>query len=370
MNLIRYLEKKPGTKTKIVIISTKTSAAGMKEFKTVSGNVNVIRFGRLNKNDSAFLRLLNYGIFYICSLLKLLSSSPQKILYYETLSSFPVFVYKKYFNAKVDVLIHYHEYTSPAEYLNGMRLVRYFHKMESYLYPKALWISQTNNDRLNMFIFDEELNSAKNVFVLPNYPPQEWQRHPTLKTELPLKIVYVGALSLETMYTKEFVEWVRSKKGIVSFDIFSSNITNEARAFILAERSENINLHEGIDYFSLPEKLPYFNVGIILYKGHIPNYIYNAPNKLFEYLSCGLDVWYPSVMKGCEEYNCSDTYPKVIPIDFMDINRFDFFRTIVRDTIPYKPSHYYCEMEFEKLTHYLLPSSKIEVSSNKFSIEA
>jgi hypothetical protein len=30
----------------------------------------------------------------------------------------------------------------------------------------------------------------------------------------------------------------------------------------------------------------------VLYTGHIPNYIYNIPNKVFEYLVCGLEVWY------------------------------------------------------------------------------
>jgi hypothetical protein len=28
----------------------------------------------------------------------------------------------------------------------------------------------------------------------------------------------------------------------------------------------------------------------VLYKGHIPNYVYNVPNKVYEYLSCGLHV--------------------------------------------------------------------------------
>jgi hypothetical protein len=40
-----------------------------------------------------------------------------------------------------------------------------------------------------------------------------------------------------------------------------------------------------------------------LYKGHIPNYIYNVPNKVYEYLACGLQVWYSKDLLTTEKLN-------------------------------------------------------------------
>jgi hypothetical protein len=45
-----------------------------------------------------------------------------------------------------------------------------------------------------------------------------------------------------------------------------------------------------IDYYELPKELVKYDIGLVLYKGHIPNYVYNVPNKVYEYLACGLRV--------------------------------------------------------------------------------
>jgi hypothetical protein len=45
-----------------------------------------------------------------------------------------------------------------------------------------------------------------------------------------------------------------------------------------------------VDYYQLPMELVKFDVGLVLYKGTIPNHVYSVPNKVYEYLNCGLDV--------------------------------------------------------------------------------
>ena len=74
----------------------------------------------------------------------------------------------------------------------------------------------------------------------------------------------------------------------------------------------------------------FLDVGVVLYNGHIPNYIYNAPNKLFEYLACGLDVWFPDVMAGSMDYVNKNGFPKVLSIDFNNLNKFDLAAAIER----------------------------------------
>ena len=60
------------------------------------------------------------------------------------------------------------------------------------------------------------------------------------------------------------------------------------------------------------------NIGVILYKCKTLNQRFAAPNKLFEYLACGLDVWFPAEMEGCFEY-ASDAIPRVLKVDFNNI---------------------------------------------------
>ena len=91
-----------------------------------------------------------------------------------------------------------------------------------------------------------------------------------------------------------------------------------------------IHIREGISYEELPNVLRKYDVGVVLYNGHIPNYVNNAPNKLFEYLACGLDVWFPEVMTGSMDYVNKNGSPRVLSIDFNNLNKFDMAAAIER----------------------------------------
>ena len=93
---------------------------------------------------------------------------------------------------------------------------------------------------------------------------------------------------------------------------------------------------------------------MILYNGHIPNYIYNAPNKLFEYLACGLDVWFPIEMIGCYQYITNKKFPRVVSLDFQNLSRVDLPSLVSRDELAYQPSTFYCEPVYEKLYNMVL----------------
>jgi hypothetical protein len=60
----------------------------------------------------------------------------------------------------------------------------------------------------------------------------------------------------------------------------------------------------------LPQVLSQYDVGLILYRCRTLNFVYNATNKLFEYLVCGLDVWYPPCMLGLKTYARSTIAPR------------------------------------------------------------
>ena len=155
------------------------------------------------------------------------------------------------------------------------------------------------------------------------------------------------------MYTKEFADWVIQQQGNVTWDIYSYDAKN-VKQFFTELNCDFIRLKGGINYEELPAILAQYDVGIILYTGHIANYMYNAPNKLFEYLACGLDVWFPSIMKGSLPYVTRQTYPKVLALDFTDLEHFNPDEAICRENHNPQPASFFYENVFDDLARSLL----------------
>jgi hypothetical protein len=320
---------------------------------------------------------LNYFFFYLATLLRLIVFRPDAILYYETQSSFPAIVYKRFFRKRVRLFIHYHEYVSPQEYAAGMALNRRGHSLEKKIYPRTEGISQTNAYRIQLFKQDNAGITLPEMYSLPNYPPAAWQEfrrgpgepgasaatEPAASTATEpaaaasaatapassIKVVYVGALSLETMYVREFAQWVIAQHGRVSWDVYSDNFTPEAAEYLRTAGKDSIAFKAGVEYFDLPKILMGYDVGVVLYKGHIPNYIYNAPNKLFEYLACGLDVWFPKVMLGALDLVTHETFPKVVPLDFENLGNFGLAAAVNRSGLRQEAGRFSCEQALEPL---------------------
>jgi len=355
-NLIRTLEQR--NRGKVIVIATKPITKILPPFVVNIERVKLFRVGKSSATLQSVVRYFNYALFFAASLLIILWYRPNRILYFETISSWSVYIYKRFFNTTCDILIHYHEYTSPQEYASGMKLTRYFHKKEKKLYPKAEWISHTNSFRMNLFLQDIGVAKLEGARIVPNYPPKSWLKQPRVKNSTPLKIVYVGALSLTTMYTKEFSEWVLLQKGAVSWDIYTSNVTDEARAYLQGLQSKWIHLFEGVPYEQLSEVLKNFDVGVVLYKGHIPNYVYNAPNKLFEYIICGLDVLFPINLIGSRELENRKSLPRVLGQDFTSLDKLTLSELLNHGHLPVRSISYSAEDALKELVNKLINNDR------------
>ena len=328
-NLLNELAREGG-KTTIEVFTTRPVRTVLLPFGTSSDQIKLTRIGKSDMRLSPFLRYINYFLFFSSVLLRMLRCRYKKVMYFETISSWPAYVYKRFFDKACEIFIHYHEYTSREEYRHGMKLVRYFHRLESWLYPRAVWVSHTNAFRMDRFKEDIYPDVIHNPQIVPNYPPLKWRTEANQISKLPLRVVYVGALSLSTMFVEKFATWILGQEGRVTWDLYSYNVKADVPLFFERLNTPWINLKPGIDYDQLPAILREYNVGVILYKGHIPNYVLNAPNKLFEYLACGLDVWFPEVMTGSMDYVNKNGFPKVISIDFNNLNKFDMVAAIER----------------------------------------
>lgn len=318
-NLLNCIAK--NNKIKVEVFSTDNN----KERKPYTNEnlQSIYRVSASNGTENVIVRLFKYLLFNVWVFLKLCWLQPDSILYYESYSVGPVYWYLKIFDGKTSLYIHYHEYASTTWYAKGMQLLKWYHKQEqNFLYKKAKSITQTNQDRIDLFLNDNPMIPKKRVCVLPNFPPINWFNSEKKKllanTEI-IKTVYVGSLSLRDTFIKEYCEWVSAQQGKVIFHIYAYNLNQDTLDYLQQLNSEWIRFYEnGIEYNKIPSLLKKYDVGLILYRAHTYNYKFNAPNKLFEYIACELEIWYSDKMLGIKDYE-KQTKPRIIPVNFDNI---------------------------------------------------
>ena len=323
-NLLNILSKDKLVKT--AIFSTKNNKYRPR-FQTK--NIQISRTNYPGYQKNIILKFWSFFTYVFLPLWQIIVFKPHVLMYYEPHSALPAYLYKRFFNPGVKLFIHHHEYYAPEEFQgSAMRSVRFFHKLETtFLYKKAAWISQTNSYRLDFFSKDYPYVPKSTLFSLANYPPLSWAKSLKKRSKIkgPIKLLYIGALSFENTYIREIVTFVRNNPNSIMLDIFSYNMHNDVLSWLQSESIENISLNAfGIPYGQIPKIASSYDIGLVLYKGHNINYQYNAPNKLFEYLVCGLDVWVPKELLGCKAYLNSQTRPFVLDVNYNNLSMANF----------------------------------------------
>jgi hypothetical protein len=322
------------------------TTCGPFHYKWKNKDIKVKRLGCSSStgNFKSIKLYISYLLFNIGGFFFALIYRPKTILYYETISALPAWLYKKVYR-KSKVMVHYHEYTSTAEYKKGPMFTRLIHHFEIKNYSGANWISHTNLDRLQLFCKDYQLEGNEQFHVLPNFPPEYWK---SVKKQGPrdstMKLVYVGySLSDNTMYASEIITWAANHKDNITLDFYLLKTPQQFLELKDKLQGVNIGFNNAVTYSGLPNILTNYDVGLILYKGSTLNYKYNAPNKLFEYWACGLDTWFPKEMVGPVNYITSNAFPKIIPVDFNNLVQFDWQSAINKTGHRYMASQYFCE---------------------------
>jgi hypothetical protein len=318
MNCIRDLEEL--TTVDVYVFSTKHIE---NRFTT---KYKCFRFGNYAK--SLLARYWTYLYFNISTFLLLLITKPTTILYFETYSVWPAYWYLRLF-PKTNLYIHFHEYYSASEKISSSSYFKFLLKLEEKLLYKAKWISHTNKDRLNLFEHDFLHLNKGQFFTLPNYPPHEWlctaqtirNNHTTESNSI--KVIYIGAIGISSTYIVEFSNWLHQQNGTYTFSIYTDNIEQEARDYLLKLNSPYIHLNSSLPYYQLPSVLAQFDIGIVFYKGHIPNYVYNVPNKVFEYLVCGLQVWYSKELLSTQSFQLEYDLHNMTILDFTNLSTIE-----------------------------------------------
>jgi hypothetical protein len=304
--------------------------------------------------------LTDYCLFTIRSFCFILFSKSKNILYFESISSIPVyllFLVLPY--SKKKLFIHYHEFFDKNEYRKQSFFERLGRILEIKLLKKAIWISHTNKDR--MVHFHQEFPDIDKRFlrILPNYPPSSWLKASNqvrIKNNNLINLVYIGSLSDKGMYLENLLEMVGNNPRF-TVDFYSHKFTDEVTKII--SKYSNCYIKGAIAYKDIPKLKGFYDIGLVLYKGLSINFKYNAPNKIFEYLALDLDVWCSDKLITAREYERLDFFPKMIMVDYENLKHFNLEMAINRDGLTYKPSEYVCESVYEQLINVISEDSCI-----------
>jgi hypothetical protein len=313
---------------------------------TFNSNVEVINQREISPLGKRWISVL---YFYLRVFTGLVRTSCD-LMYFESLSCPPIWFYLFCSpSSKRRVFAHFHEYFSIEEYAQQSFLERWGRRLESKVFHKYSWISHTNSDRLSFFQKEYPTLSSKNLRVMPNYPPLSWLRKPELSKTRTTKLIYIGSISFASFYLRELIDWLLSMKGMFSCDFYSLNAKSAEINFINSLPNEIASFKGAVPYDDLPKILPQYQVGIVMYKIASKNMIFNAPNKLFEYLACGLDVWFSNTLLSTYKYETKDTYPKVVKVDFTNLAFFDVESAISKEGLRYKNPSFVMEDVYEDL---------------------
>lgn len=334
----------------------KVYTSGLRQNWFTSKKIDIHRIGK-ESSCKPLLRYLQYLKFNVSVFLELLKLNPSHILCYETLSVWPVFFFSL-INRKVRVHIHYHEYTSLNEINNSSKYYKLLHLLEKKIWlKKNVSISHTNKDRKLLFLKDNPLLSEEKIKVFPNLPPKDWYKQSkklrTVKKKSPnLKLVHVGAVGLESTFVIEVIEWVVAQEGRCHLDFYISNTTGSTEQYLktISAKYPFVKIFDTIQYYDLPKILSIYDIGLVMYKGHIPNYVYNVPNKVFEYLICGLEVWFSHKLISTKTLVDQHGLTQCKEIDFQKIN------TVKISKCNYKENDFYFhnQQSYSKIKNLLI----------------
>ena len=308
MNFILDLKIKKSN-LKISVFTTRNNSS----FNTLKfEEIKIWRFGLIS--NKKIIRYWSYLYYNILTTIILLYEKPKIIVLYETLSVFPAYVYSIIYK-NIKIHIHYHEYMSLPEKLAASYYMRILFKFEKELL-KIFTCSHTNEDRKALSLGDNPNLQMKNISVYPNFPPIHWWsdygQHKLSYKDGVIRLVYVGVLDSETMYLENILIWVKENPQSLILNIFSQQFSEKTKVLIDKHVAPNIFLNTAIDYYQLPHELVKHDIGIVLYNGFIPNHVYSVPNKVYEYLYCGLFVIADSKLITTVKLG----FPKILIVDF------------------------------------------------------
>ncbi|WP_354694204.1 hypothetical protein [Elongatibacter sediminis] len=321
-----FLDTLAAEKSVDVRVYTTCNLRGRKPYCNKS--VTIDRGDAPNPGALRVLRLLTTIKWHVKTAFSLRRFQPDSIVYVEPHSAIAAWLFLRFFSGKARLYVHHHEFYEQRDFLRpGMQLPRIGNlKERQFLFPRAEWISQTNEDRLRLAMRDNPAISDTAWRVLPNYPPAEWCTKRDVNAAgwgQPVRLIYVGSASFEDTYIQEITRWASRYPKDIQLHICGYNVKADVFEWLDQQRFSNVTYEpDGCAYEELPSILTEFDIGLVLYKGNTTNFVFNIPNKVYEYLCCGLEVWYPTEMTSIKKFQGEHSLP-LRELDFSNLVHFD-----------------------------------------------
>ncbi len=321
INLLELMAKRPRWE-----VRAWTSANRRRMPKWTNSRVVVSRLAHPAANIPVGLRMPGYLAWHLRSAAAIARWNPRAVIAVEPHSALAAWIYFTVFRGSAALFIHHHEYYSREDLAaGGMRFLRATVALERRdLFPRATWVSQTNEDRLHLLQAWNDGISDGAAKVFPNFPPAKWVRRVSAlaspRPSATFRLVYVGSASFQDTFVREICIWARDRQSTVSLHICGNNVEESVWSWVQALGALNITCdRSGVAYDALPDLLRQFDAGLVLYKGNTVNFVHNVPNKAIEYLACGLEVWYPPQMKSMKSFHQRFPEYRFREIDFENL---------------------------------------------------
>ena len=317
-NLLELMSRRSGWKVRAW--STR-NRRGEKDW--AASDISVTRHSYPGERTPLPLRMPAYVGWHMRAALDIARWKPDALMAVEPHSALAAWIYYRFLGGSSPLFVHHHEYYAPEDFgAPGMRLLRSTLGIErNDLFPRAAWVSQTNDERLQLLRSWNSTIGKDAAHVLPNYPPREWiakaNATATAKADSRTRMIYVGSASFDDTFIREICTWVANQPEAVSLHVCGNNIRQDVWSWIHSLGAPNITTEpEGVAYEQLPVLLRRFDAGLVLYKGNTLNFVHNVPNKAIEYLACGLEVWYPRQMTGMQNFHLRHPDVRFQQVDF------------------------------------------------------
>jgi hypothetical protein len=136
-----------------------------------------------------------------------------------------------------------------------------------------------------------------------------------------------------------------------SIDFYSFTFSDNVK--VLINQYTNCHIMGAIQYKDIPKLKGKYDVGLVMYKAESLNFKYNAPNKIFEYLALDMDVWCSDRLFTAKEYKRDHCYPKLLMVDYDNLETFNENKALDKTGLAYKQSNYICEEVYESFLEHL-----------------
>jgi hypothetical protein len=302
-----------------------SSANARDSVEWTSEHVTVDRPRQSSQHASLPSRMAGYLNWHLRTARRVSQWKPNVVISIEPHSALATWLYYNVMLGNARLFIHHHEYYAPDDFSGGgMRLLRATRHLErGDLFERAEWISQTNAHRLRLL---QEWNPAAlhKGRVFPNHPPVAWINRARSEARergvTRTRFLYLGSASLADTFIGEFAKWIAERPEKGTLHVAGNNISDEVWENLRSLGATNISFTEGgWDYSAIASMLRNYDVGLVLYRGNTQNFVYNVPNKTFEYLAGGLEVWYPLQMHSMAEFHAANPSLPMREVNFLDL---------------------------------------------------